>query len=1007
MPFAVLLKRIGNLPCILPVLMIRWILIACLPVTPSHAAGLEISAGGVTRGFHHDGRVWRTTAFGADDGRRLTVASDEFHLRTLDDREWTVDDYRSAGHPELTDDTLIFHYLWPDDTPRPENAPARVTIRHQHGLEAKYLRKDVQLEFPAASTLDRLEVERFTTVETAARGGRGEPVWIGGRWFFGLEHPAGHSRHSDGNTPAPDSHRYELVGNYSFVDLEGRDRESHPRPGLVRLFHFPGFARENDGIWRMRSQTAVTGAAIPGEDMESAFLRYLKTIAKPDRSFTHYNNWFDGAGKSLKGDNLLNIHRQFKKALDEYDIRLDAMVPDDGWQDRSSVWQPAANHFPDGFEDVKKLSQELRKDGTTLGLWLALDGTNTNIPWGESQGFKKAVPNRYFSQYFAHFSLSADGYRQELEKQLRRLAGDAGISYLKHDFNHLSDTAGGRNHPPTDRHGHEANVDAMLELLAATREANPAIYQNLTNWIWFSPWWLAHGDALWMLAGDDGFNGNWPELSTRAMATTDRDAYLWRMWGDPADRPLVPISRLMTHGIIRNPGGQMESPQDTLRDWADHVMMYYGRGIQMKEWYLTPAAMTPDHWKSLATIHRWSERNFKALANTRWAGGRPDEGHAYGYIGWDGDRGVLVARNPGPSPQTLTIPFDPTTGYHGKPGRPFAGRVVYPHHRTWPDTFDSGKMIEIEIPGYETVALELAPGSGPNPAEPVSTALTLTADRQRAEVRFDVPADIAGRGEILVIGYPELPEVRINSEPVTPLRVSKAALNQYAGYARAGMPSDRVRPWRMASFDVRSSAGKPLVLEISGGDSDTRAEAWLLVETAAQEATFDDADLPWAIAAGTVRHTHPLIAERAFASSVVRRALSAEELRSIRNATLHLGVFGVSQGFGGKELSINGEPVGQLPTGPDDWQTCEFKLSPDAVAKLEMDNTVELRIERPEDKFKFRGLELRVELADGTRVRSTSQDRPQTSSGDWAHFEGEPFSSPSAANPVVLSFGDP
>ncbi len=23
------------------------------------------------------------------------------------------------------------------------------------------------------------------------------------------------------------------------------------------------------------------------------------------------------------------------------------------------------------------------------------------------------------------------------------------------------------------------------------------------------------------------------------MATTDRDAYLWRMWGDAADRPLV------------------------------------------------------------------------------------------------------------------------------------------------------------------------------------------------------------------------------------------------------------------------------------------------------------------------------------------------------------------------------------------------------------------------------------------------------------------------------------
>lgn len=977
----------------------------CLAPTSALLA-LDIRASdGTRREFAFDGRVWRTTGFTDPAGRELPVSSDEFHLRTLDDREWTVDDYRSAGDPEKAGGALVFRYVWPEGSALPENAPSMVTVTFDGG---DYLRKKIELEFPHAATLDRLEVERFTTRETAGRGGRGEPVFVGDRWFFGLEHPAGHSRYGDGNTPKPDSHRYELVGNYSFVDLEGRDREAKPRPGLLRLFHFPGFAKSEGARWVILSQSAVAGVARDGETAERGIARYLETVAKPARSFTHYNNWFDAAGKSLKGDNFPDIHRQFQAALKDHDIKIDAMVPDDGWQNRASVWEPAAGHFPQGFDDLKALSETLRKDGTTLGLWLALDGTNTNVGWGEGQGYRKAKPNPYFSQYFGHYSLSADGYRQQLEKQLRKLAGEAGVSYFKHDFNHLSDTGEGNNHPATDRHGHEANVDAMISLLSATREANPAVYQNLTNWIWFSPWWLMHGDALWMLAGDDGFNGNWPELSTRAMATTDRDAYLWRMWGDPADRPLVPVSRLMTHGIIRNPRGQMESPHDTLRDWADHVMMYYGRGIQMKEWYLTPSAMSAEQWKSLATIHRWSERNFKALANNVWIGGRPDEGHAYGYTGWDGERGVLVARNPGPSPQVLRVPFDPAAGFAGEAGKAYLARTVYPHHASWPATFTSGRAMEIEIPGYETLAFEFAPGTSAAKTAPAPTlAVSRKADGPVAVAKVERLPDFAGRGELLVIGYPELPEVKIDGQVQAPLRTSKSALNHYASYARSGMPSDRVRLWQMASFDLKAKAGQPVAIELRGGEITTRAEAWLLAETAAADEAFNPRDLPWAISGNTRRQTHCLIAERDLRGTPVpQRALTSTQLSGIRKAWLTVEHFGISAGHGTKTLFLNGEKLAELPAGPDEWQTVRLEIPATMIAKLKPENSAELRHDSLDDKFKFRGLELRIELADGSLVRSTAQRSPQTSAKDWAHFEGEAFASEQASKPVTLRFAN-
>jgi CDP-diglyceride synthetase len=88
--------------------------------------------------------------------------------------------------------------------------------------------------------------------------------------------------------------------------------------------------------------------------------------------------------------------------------------------------------------------------------------------------------------------MSNPTYKAKIVSQLKLLAGEGGISYFKHDFNHLCDMGEGNGHFPTDRHGHEANVDAMIEMLMATREANPQIYQNLTNWMWYSPWWLMY-----------------------------------------------------------------------------------------------------------------------------------------------------------------------------------------------------------------------------------------------------------------------------------------------------------------------------------------------------------------------------------------------------------------------------------------------------------------------------------------------------------------------------------
>jgi hypothetical protein len=837
---------------------------------------LVLSNGRVRRELRFDGRGWRTTRFARGDGSQsLAVESEEFHLLFLDNSTLTIADFAVDGPPQRDGDAnaqrIVIRYKRLANHDYLREAPARAIITYRADAGEDWLHKEIRLEFDGgasgavslAPTIDRLEVERFVVREKAWRGGRGEPVFVAG-WFFGVEYPASHSRHTDGNTPAPDSAHYELVGNYSYIDLESRDREPNSRTGLLRLMHFPGFARQAPGGFAMESKSAVAGVSGTGEAAEFAFLDYLAQVQKPARSFTMYNNYFDPAARDISGDHLVQVYRTIKAATDAYSVKVDALAPDSGWQDKSSIYQPSPKYFPNGMADVAKLGQALRSEGTSLGLWLALDGTGLDVAWGEKNGYVRAQANNYFKRYFTYFSLSATKYHDALLAQLRSLVQSANLSYLKHDFNHLCDTGEGCGHPATDRHGHEANVDAMIEMLAAAREESPAIFQNLTNWMWFSPWWLMHGDTLWMLAGDDGLNGNWPEISTRAMATTDRDTYIWRMWGEPADRPLVPVSRLMTHGIIRNQRGLMQSPQDTLDDWADYVMMHYGRGVEMKEWYITPSVMGAEDWKVLCSIHRWGEANGAALRNTVYVGGRPDEGHAYGYMGWNGERGVLVARNTAAAAQTLAIPFNGTTLHRGRPGLEYRARVVYPYRDAWPAGFRSGETMYIELPGYATMAFELEPGKAERCAA-IGAAPSVSAKRAPGIWRasFRLPDEEMPRCDLLVIGYNKVPVVNFGGAAASPKRTSQGAVNHFAGYARSGMPSDKARMWRMAAFDMGALRGKLVDVEFAPEAADAQTgssfEAWLLLERPVREpasvAAGDETQFPWPLRQGSRRQT--------------------------------------------------------------------------------------------------------------------------------------------------------
>lgn len=849
--------------------------------TLSFAQELVIRNDRIQRVLSYDGQVWRTVRFADASGKTVLVTrSDEFHILPMQtDEGYTIGDFVVDGQPvgSHSADTSFVRIVY---RPKPAIAgksgvPGKLLVTYFAVNGQSHIRKALTLDYaaPAAgapasgapatgepasgvpATVDRLEVERFVVSGMATGGGRGEPVFIGNKWFAGLEYPGGYSRHTNGNTPADYGRHYEKVGNYSFIDLEGRDMERAGKAGLIRLMHFPGYALAGPTRFSINSKIAVCGFAEAGSSVRHAFMQYLATVWKAPRSFLHYNNWFEPRAKDLSGNALVDIYKEFRAATEPYGVKLDGMVVDDGWQDRKSVWQPLPKYFPNGWTDVRTLAGNLKKEGVDFGFWLSLNGYTNDIDWGIRNGYREAIPNPYFKQYRRYYSLSAPAYKRELLRQVPFIVKETGAVYYKHDFNELSDTGEGNGHPATDRHGHEANLDAAIEVLLATRKVKPDILQNLTNWVWFSPWWLLYSDYLWMLAGDDGTNGNWPEISTRAMASTDRDTYIWRMWGNAADHPLVPISRLMTHGIIKSSDGRMESKEDDLQDWLEHVLMHYGRGTLLKEWYITPSALKSDEWKALCTVDNWAKENREILNNTVYAGGRPDEGHAYGYIGWHHEKGILVARNPGAETQKLVIPFDEHAGFYEMKGESYAADVLFPYQGAYPATFRSGGEMVIELPGYATMAFSFHKGKPARAVRPEGRIVWNNTEKPTGtETTLTVPSDLDNRCDLLIIGYPAVPVIRVNGAVVSPRRSSKAGINKFAGYAKAGMVSDKARPWNMQAFDLRPYKGKRITISYDGKGA---YESHMLAERNVREPAARPAgkNLLWAITHGSRRET--------------------------------------------------------------------------------------------------------------------------------------------------------
>ena len=918
-----------------------------LAVVPHFGAAesIELRGAGIGRSFTY-AQGFRTAAiFCPTDGWKLSVDSDELVVDLQDGRRVAGADWQLIGAPRARargDEKALQVTLATDKAPG-----LRADIEYVLRAAQAWMRKRVTLSGPAGMVVTRVDLEPMTLrPKPPDLSGEGMPM-LAGRAWFGVEFPAS---------------------------------QNSLRDGRLSLVHFPG---RDLGAGPLVCKTAVCGVAPPGLRLPLAFGDYLDTVATKSRSFLHYNSWYDLRGDELTTERLLEVFEGYRRnLLAPYGLKLAAFVPDDGWQDYQSIWRPRKNILPDGWAP---LARALEARGSRLGLWMPLSGFSLDTNWGARQGYEVSNLGNWYC-------LGAPKFRQAMKEATAALIREANIAYYKHDFNMLACSADGHGHLPTPEAGHEANVDGTLELLHYERTLQPDIFLNVTSGMWYSPWWLMEADAIWgAFPGDTGYDVSWPQLTPREWTTSFYDAHLYRMY---CQRPnnFVPVSRLMTHGVTQGRYAMLGGENEPLREWSDHVIWYFARGVQMKELYIGPDRMREEMWKPVGTAIRWAERRAETLAHVVMIGGDPSAGQPYGFIHWRGDEGIWALRNPDISPAEITVAVSQATGYRGKANRLYAA-VTYPYVAPLPAPVTAGRDYRLQLPPASVVIVEVRPQPwGRPPAEPTVVAraegdLSVSSEA----IRATLSADVSVQGEVR---QPRL-YVVLRGGAMGPSKLDGLTVSQSRTVSGQG--------WQMQVFDLAHLPRQfRATLEFAKPGAEAfsvrpgTVKAWLVFEVAAQKTRLvsPPADLPWAIADGW-RRTAVKLLDGKIEPSVEMLHVSDEELAAAAEAKLRVEIFGVNAGqYAEKYIYLNGTKLGQVPFNNqsflDQWEERVIDLPPEHVKALRRDNVLVFTNETG-DCYKVRALALAVRLPDGRWVQSEEDANVYCSVGEWLWTEGTVF----------------
>jgi len=969
---------------------------------PFCAAAKPVSFGNakISRGFEAGNGAFRTTfLMNGVTKEKAAVSGDEFKVLFMDGKEVKAADMKATVRGETKDKsgakTLTVDFI---------GADLKVTVRYTAKPGDSVMRKTLEVCNAGAAGLevDKVTVEDFGSVPGARHGGLGQPVFFG-NMFIALESP----------------------GAYSLAEKGGID-----------LHHFPG--------WKLApgkcgsSYSEVAGVSAKGA-IEAAFRDYVDTFRYTDRSFILYNSWFDVRSPMMSLEKFKRIARQFDRNLKPYGQKIEYFVVDDGYQLKDSIWETNKRVFPNDFGPLRDY---LEKYGTKLGIWLPLTGFLLNPKWGATQGYETDEDPNNFRNYYC---LAGPKYNAALKKRLKNLVEVQGAEYFKHDFNFFECYNPNTPYFQDKRHSFEANVNAQADLLDYLHSLNKKTYLNITSNMWLSPWWLKHADTVWVGSGDYGYTYAGASIEPRDWAILYTDAWLYRRLVEEGAR--YPMNAIMTHGIIDGTLNRLGGTEEGFKTWLDNVAIYMGRGLYMRELYITPELLDQRKWKFLADAARWAKSNDDAFARTDWVGGDPRKGEAYGFHHHGGGKDLIVLRNPNMDPATIKLPK-----IRAKRLQQIYPTLMFPKDISAMTLKGLDVVIlrgvsdkDMSVPAPEGVEYEVAETS---PGKTVYRVFSdkkpaLTGGAKNAAATFTAPA---GR-RLALETAPGAPLCAAEGKSfVCSAKISvpdgTKAKFYAALYAKDIFMPSRIKINGKTVEGLKEGIGWRLFrIEVEAGEREMKVVVPL---SAVQEIPFcetkfrftmyleSDAGDPAGLL--TVKHAKAAAKKDSYGAMPLRDPghsrivlgipqdrqatldfaalgaasqppLTASDLAGITAAKLRLRVFGVSWRSGMTSILINNAAVGSLPVNEFPyvlWQDFSIDVPAQALKSIKLENKVVVTVMTGTEPFKFKGLALSVKFADGTWRNTDTAAGVQSAAGEWNFSEGETFKTRS--KPAILKF---
>ena len=394
--------------------------------------------------------------------------------------------------------------------------------------------------------------------------------------------------------------------------------------------------------------------------VHKAFYEYIDFISVPRALRFQYNCWYDNMDK-INQSSIIELFSRVNEEMKRHNAPgLEAYVVDDGWANfKAKFWEVNKKTFPNELKDVSALVNTF---GSGFGLWLSPRGGYKKTRVKFAKKIQKSG-NGFYNAQSDDICIASKKYTEALAEFLVQKIKELSICSLKLDgFSLLPCT--------NEKHDHAVGGDNdmlyitdmwqnWIALFSRLRDANPALFINMTCYVNPSPWWLQWVNSLWLQNSSDlGFAENLEEQSMLDAEITYRDA---RYYDCVIRRAAsLPLNALYNHEPIYGKTAKVEYSDE---EFIKYLYWCAIRGAALNELYLSPDMMSDAKWRTLAEVMRFQKENFSILKNASFIGGDPEDNNIYGFTSFTEEgEGIIALRNPTDEETSLTLTFNKLMG---------------------------------------------------------------------------------------------------------------------------------------------------------------------------------------------------------------------------------------------------------------------------------------------------------------------------------------------------------